>query len=121
MTAISGVALGLLLGALGPAAHDLPSAAGSDAAATALATQICSVCHGPRGDSATATYPKLAAQPQPYLLAKIMLLRNRSLLRQQQEHADVLGLSLIDDATARALAHYYARNRHRRRHPAMPI
>jgi cytochrome c553 len=72
-----------------------------------LATQVCSVCHGPGGNSTLSAFPNLAAQPRPYLLAKIKLFRNKS-INEPKDHADVLGLTLIDDATADALARYFA-------------
>ena len=79
----------------------------ADASARVLATQVCSVCHGPGGVSALPLFPNLAAQPRPYLLAKIKLFRSKS-VNQPKDHADMLGLSLIDDATAEALARHFA-------------
>jgi len=79
----------------------------ADESARVLATQVCSVCHGPGGISALPLFPNLAAQPRPYLLAKIKLFRSKS-VNQPKDHADMLGLSLIDDATAEALARHFA-------------
>ena len=80
----------------------------ADESARLLATQICSICHGSAGNGAQPTLPNLAAQQRPYLLAKIKLLRNKA-IGEPKDHVDVLGLTLIDDATAEALARYFAR------------
>ena len=97
----------MCLCALGRILHGAEPAGEADNSARTLATQVCAVCHGPEGNSALATSPSLAAQPRPYLLAKLKLLRNKS-LNEPKDHADMLGLSLIDDATAEALARYFA-------------
>src|SRR5689334_6202437 len=88
----------------------------ADESAQVLADQVCSVCHGPGGHSADSSYPNLAAQPRAYLLGKIKLFRSRSLMKQTEGHVDVLGLSLIDDETAAALARYFSRQP-----PAEPV
>lgn len=90
--------------------YDLAAAEdGNDAAQAAqvFATEVCSVCHGPGGRSPSASAPNLAAQPWRYLLGKIKLFRDRSV--QTNDHVYVVGLTLIDDPTADALAHYFAR------------
>lgn len=77
------------------------------ASAKLLATEVCSVCHGPGGRSTFAAIPNLAAQPWPYLVGKMNAFRKRA-GTTSEDHIDVLGLMLIDDATETALAHYYA-------------
>lgn len=92
------------------AARDLAAAEVSneaDAAAKLLATEVCSTCHGPGGRSTFPAIPNLAAQPWPYLSAKMKSFRNRASAKSEG-HIDVLGLTLIDDATESALAHYFA-------------
>jgi len=79
----------------------------ADESARVLATQVRSICHGTGGISVFPLSPNLAAQSRPYLLAKIKLLRNKS-LNQPKDHADMLGFTLMDDATAEALARYFA-------------
>jgi cytochrome c553 len=80
----------------------------SDAAAIKLATQVCSSCHGPGGNSASPTFPKLAAQQEAYLVAQIGNFKNGT-RGEQEAHDYMLGMTtLIDDATAASLAHYYA-------------
>lgn len=75
--------------------------------AKVLATEVCSVCHGPGGRSTFSATPNLAAQPRQYLLGKMKLFRDRS-LGKTEGHLDVLGLTLIDDPAADALARYFA-------------
>ena len=87
--------------------HGAETANEADESARVLATQVCSICHGPGGNSTLPTFPNLAAQPRLYLLAKIKLFRNKS-INELKDHADMLGLTLIDDATTEALARYFA-------------
>lgn len=101
------VILGLLACAVGRSAPAAETADPAQASAKLLATEVCSACHGPAGRSAFSAIPNLAAQPWPYLLAKMKAFRIRA-GRESEDHIDVLGLMLIDDATQTALAHYYA-------------
>ena len=82
--------------------------AGADAAARVLAEQVCVICHGPGGHSTSPETPSLAAQPYPYLAAKIEWLRNRALAAAADRHVELLGLSLLDDSMVAALARYFA-------------
>jgi cytochrome c553 len=85
------------------------SASPNDDAATKLATQVCSSCHGPGGNSASPTFPKLAAQQEAYLVAQIGNFKNGT-RGEQEAHDYMLGMTtLIDDTTAAALARYFAR------------
>jgi cytochrome c553 len=95
------------------AAAEVPDEA--DAAAKLLATEVCSVCHGLGGQSTFPAIPNLAAQPWPYISAKMRAFRHRA-GNQPAGHVDVLGLMLIDDATDVALAHYFANQP-----PAAPV
>lgn len=79
----------------------------ADESARVLATEVCSICHGPGGNSALPAIPSLAAQPRLYLLAKIKLFRN-NWINEPNEHSQMLGLALIDDSTTEALARYFA-------------
>jgi cytochrome c553 len=79
----------------------------ADESARVLATEVCSTCHGPGGVSALPAIPSLAAQPRPYLRAKMKLFRSRS-INEPSDHGEMLGLTLMDDATLDALAHWYA-------------
>ena len=78
-----------------------------DESARVFATEVCSTCHGPGGVSALPAFPNLAAQPRPYLRAKMKLFRSRS-INERSDHGEMLGLTLMDDATVDALARYYA-------------
>lgn len=80
----------------------------ADEAAATLAEQVCNGCHGPAGHSSNSAIPKLAAQRPLYLVAKMRQFRDRSLAKPQG-HLDILGMSLLDDPGANALARYYAR------------
>jgi cytochrome c553 len=44
--------------------------------ATAIAQQVCSNCHGIDGNSVSHNFPRLAGQPQPYLVAQLTSFRN---------------------------------------------
>jgi cytochrome c553 len=88
---------------------DAQSTAASDDAATKLASQVCSSCHGPGGNSTSPTFPKLAAQQQAYLVAQIQAFKSGG-RGEQEAHDYMLGMTtLIDDATAAALARYFAK------------
>jgi len=99
--AIATVSLFLYVGA------HAANAAEVDDSAKVLAEQVCAVCHGRGGRSAYPTTPNLAAQPRQYLAGKLRHFRDRSLAKPES-HIDVLGLSLMDDPMADALARYYA-------------
>lgn len=99
--------LGLFACVAGRCVHAAETADAAEASAKLFATEVCSACHGPAGRSEFSAIPNLAAQPWPYLLAKMKAFRNRA-GRESEDHIDVLGLLLIDDATQTALAHYYA-------------
>lgn len=83
----------------------------ADVAAEKLATQVCSSCHGPGGNSTSPTFPKLAAQQLPYLVAQIKAFRNKT-RGEQEAHDYMLGMaSLIDDETADALGRFFSRQK----------
>lgn len=87
--------------------HGAEPASDTDESAQMLAAEVCSVCHGPGGNSARPAVPNLAAQTRLYLLAKIKLLRTKW-IDEPNDHRQMLGLTLIDDATAEALARHFA-------------
>lgn len=92
-------------------AHMPPS--GDETIAT-FATQHCASCHGLRGDSLSPLVPTLSAQQADYLKAEILDFKTHErseLLARKVMQNKVVG---VDDATAAALAHYYARQ------PAVP-
>src|SRR5215469_10712071 len=86
--------LGLAWLPLGAAAQ---ATSASDAAAVKLATQVCSSCHGPGGNSVSPTFPRLAAQQEAYLVAQISAFKNGS-RGEKEAHEYMHGMaSLIDD------------------------
>jgi cytochrome c553 len=46
--------------------------------AKAIAQQVCSNCHGIDGNAASPNFPRLAAQPEPYLVAQLTYFRSRN-------------------------------------------
>ena len=97
-----------------PAASTTPpvSTAASDDAAVKLATQVCSSCHGPGGNSKSPTFPRLAGQQQAYIVAQIKSFKDGK-RNEQEAHDYMLGMTtLIDDPTAEALGRYFASQPH---------
>ncbi len=77
-------------------------------AAEKLATQVCVSCHGAGGNSTSPMFPKLAAQQPLYVVAQIKAFRGQT-RGEPEAHDYMLGMAtLIDDATAEALAQYFA-------------
>jgi cytochrome c553 len=106
--AILGTGLAVLVLVAMPLGATAQGSSPSDDAATKLATQVCSSCHGPGGNSTSPTFPKLAAQQEAYLVAQISNFKNGT-RGEQEAHDYMLGMTtLIDDATAASLARYYA-------------
>jgi cytochrome c553 len=98
----------LLLCLVATVVHAQSDTVGDDVAVK-LATQVCSSCHGPGGNSTSPTFPKLAAQQQAYLVAQIQAFKSGK-RGEQEAHDYMLGMTtLIDDATAAALARYFSR------------
>ena len=91
------------------AAKGASSVSASDDAAIKLATQVCSSCHGPGGNSVSPSFPRLAGQQEAYLVAQIQAFKNGK-RNEQEAHDYMLGMTtLIDDDTAAALARYFAK------------
>jgi len=55
-----------------------PSLQAQEADAAKLAAQVCASCHGPRGDSISPAFPKLAAQRPEYLENQLKAFRDRT-------------------------------------------
>jgi len=78
-----------------------------DADARKLATQVCSSCHGPRGESISSAFPRLAGQQADYLEGQLRAFRDRT-RADPMAQAYMWGMaSQLDDATIRSLAAYY--------------
>jgi len=72
------------------------------------ATTTCQNCHGPRGDSVSATFPRLNGQQADYISAQLKNFREH---KRSDPHAVAYmwGMaSQLDDALIAALAKYYA-------------
>lgn len=77
-------------------------------AATKVAVELCSSCHGPGGNSISPTFPKLGGQQQMYLAAQIRAFKAKS--RSDPEAHDYMwGMAAtVDESIVDALASYYA-------------
>ena len=77
-------------------------------AATKVAVELCSTCHGPGGNSISPTFPKLGGQQRLYLAAQIRAFKSKS--RSDPEAQDYMwGMAAtVDESIVDALAGYYA-------------
>lgn len=80
------------------------SAAGHPAAGKEKATKVCAACHGTDGNSAAATFPRLAGQHEAYLLHALQAYRSGGRNNEIMK-AQVAGLSPGEMAD---LAAYFA-------------
>jgi len=101
------ITLGLAFFVVAGVASSSEQSKEADESAKLLAEQVCAACHGPRGVNTLPEIPNLAAQRDIYIAAKLWQFRNRS-LRRPEQHLDLLGVALIDDATVESLARYFA-------------
>ena len=72
------------------------------------ATQVCASCHGPRGQSVSPAFPRLAGQRKEYLETQLKAFRDRT-RADPMAQAYMWGMAsqLTDDAIA-GLAGYYS-------------
>jgi cytochrome c553 len=76
--------------------------------AEATARSTCQNCHGPLGNSVSATFPRLNGQQADYIAAQLKNFREHS-RSDPHARAYMWGMaSQLDDAMIEALAHYYA-------------
>ena len=87
------IALGRTLAMGSPAATDIPA---------------CSACHGPWPERLSALFPRLAGQPEPYLLRQLELWRDGDRGGTSRAHLMHQAARSLDDDQLRALAAYYA-------------
>jgi cytochrome c553 len=102
-----GVLAGTFLAGEMAIAADTGNSPAGDAAAQ-KATTTCQNCHGPGGDSATGTFPRLNGQQADYIAAQLKNFRDH---KRSDPHAVAYmwGMaSQLDDAMIAALAKYYA-------------
>jgi len=85
-----------------------PSLRAQDADATKLATQVCASCHGPRGESISPGFPKIAGQRAEYLETQLKAFRSRT-RGDPMAQAYMWGMtSQLSDDTISKLAVYYS-------------
>jgi len=76
--------------------------------AEATVMSICQNCHGPLGNSVSATFPRLNGQQGDYIAAQLKNFRDHS-RSDPHARAYMWGMaSQLDDTMIEALAHYYA-------------
>lgn len=76
--------------------------------ARALATGVCSACHGPEGRSISPVFPRLAGQTTAYVVLQLDAFRNH-VRGDPNAQAYMWGMaSQLSDATIQALGEYYA-------------
>jgi cytochrome c553 len=87
------------------------SASAQEVDAARLATQTCASCHGPRGESVSPAFPRLAAQRAEYLDTQLKAFRDRT-RADPMAQAYMWGMaSQLDNDTIRGLAAYYSRQK----------
>jgi cytochrome c553 len=80
----------------------------SGGSAESMATTTCQNCHGPRGDSTSATFPRLNGQQADYIAAQLKNFRSHS-RTDPHARAYMWGMaSQLDDAMIVGLGKYYA-------------
>ena len=76
--------------------------------ATALATGVCSACHGPGGRSISPVFPNLAGQQSDYILLQLDAFRTHA-RGDPNAQAYMWGMaSQLSDETMKGLGDYYA-------------
>lgn len=85
-----------------------PSSQAQDAQAERIATQVCASCHGPKGDSISPAFPKVAGQQKIYLETQLKAFRDRT-RADPMAQAYMWGMtSQLSDETLGNLAAYYS-------------
>ena len=85
-----------------------PSASAQESDARKLATEVCASCHGPRGESISPAFPRLAGQQAAYLEGQLKAFRDRT-RADPMAQAYMWGMtSQLDDATIKKLSAYYS-------------
>jgi cytochrome c553 len=85
-----------------------PALRAQDATAERLAAQVCASCHGPRGDSISPAFPRLAGQRQEYLENQLKAFHDKK-RGDPMAQAYMWGMSSqLDDDTIKKLAAFYS-------------
>ncbi|MHB8908405.1 MAG: c-type cytochrome [Syntrophales bacterium] len=104
IAAVSGIIL--ILGAVN--AQGANDAAGTDDAATKVAVELCSACHGPGGSSTSSTFPILAGQREQYLAAQLRAFKSKD-RADPEAHDYMWGMAAsVPDSLIDGLARYFA-------------
>ncbi|MGC2520977.1 MAG: c-type cytochrome [Burkholderiales bacterium] len=84
-----------------------PSLQAQQAETEKMASQVCATCHGPRGDSISPAFPRLAGQRVEYLESQLKAFRDRT-RGDPMAQAYMWGMTsqLNDDAIAKLAAYY---------------
>jgi cytochrome c553 len=73
-----------------------------------LAVRNCALCHGPKGDSPSSAFPKLAGQQAAYIDAQLKAFRSQTRGDPGAQAYMWAMASRLDDAAIAGLAAYYA-------------
>ncbi len=85
-----------------------PAAPAQESDARKLATQVCASCHGPKGESISPAFPRLAGQQAGYLESQLKAFRDRT-RADPMAQAYMWGMtSQLDDGTIKNLSAYYS-------------
>ncbi len=88
-----------------------PPVQAQEADADRLAAQVCASCHGPRGDSISPAFPKIAGQRAEYLESQLKAFRDRT-RADPMAQAFMWGMtSQLSDDSIKKLAVFYAGQR----------
>jgi cytochrome c553 len=87
------------------------AAAGDDQAAASTVTKVCQNCHGPNGNSVSATFPRLNGQQADYIASQLKNFRDHS-RNDPHAMAYMWGMaSQLSDTNINGLAKYLASQR----------
>ncbi|HYA20909.1 MAG TPA: c-type cytochrome [Burkholderiales bacterium] len=77
-------------------------------AASKVAVELCSACHGPGGQSVSPLFPRLNGQVEQYLVAQMRAIKGKT--RADPEASEFMWgmVRSLDDSVIVALAQYYA-------------
>ena len=85
-----------------------PSSQAQNADAARIAAQVCASCHGPRGESISPAFPRLAGQQEAYLEGQLKAFRDRT-RADPMAQAYMWGMtSQLDDGAIKKLSAYYS-------------
>jgi len=104
--------LALVLGVVSIVVAGLAGAAAPDKAvqqaAATKATELCSACHGPGGNSISPTFPRLAGQQEQYIENQLKAFRGRT-RAEPDAHDFMWGIAApLSDTMIKGLAWYFS-------------